>query len=88
MPLSDFECLTCGHVFETLFKLDDAVLCERCGEVTRRIYAATITKLNSQESVQNELKRRSKEHTLKHVKKAAGHKGTLPPNFGRRGWSL
>lgn len=38
MPLFDFKCVSCGHVFELLVKKDDNQVCPQCGNTSERQY--------------------------------------------------
>ncbi|WP_027367478.1 FmdB family zinc ribbon protein [Desulfocurvibacter africanus] len=40
MPLFDFHCGRCGHVFEDIAKADDMPACPKCGNAANRQLAA------------------------------------------------
>ncbi|MEG6552633.1 zinc ribbon domain-containing protein, partial [Desulfocurvibacter africanus] len=40
MPLFDFHCGRCGHVFEDIAKADDMPACPKCGSAANRQLAA------------------------------------------------
>jgi len=89
MPkLFDFECEICGHVFEYLTMDDtDHPGCPECGSLRTKTMLSTppVTKLHDPEALKETLKKRSADHTLRGVRKLAGHRGTLPKRFGRKG---
>lgn len=37
LKLNDYECLVCGHVFETMAYDDATVYCRKCGSYTKRL---------------------------------------------------
>lgn len=99
--LTDLMCSDCDYIFEALlYKQADEedvlsnsenanICCSICGKSNLKIIVGShTTKLNSREALQDELKRRSREHTLREAKKIAGHKGTLPPEFGTKGCGI
>ena len=63
MILYDYECLTCGEVFEELVKnRDQEVPCIACGSKTRRKFPLpALRTLNTKEKVHDALKKRSLE---------------------------
>jgi hypothetical protein len=93
MPfLTDVRCQACNYMWEVLLdhKHDQLPNCPKCehSDTLRIPVGAQITKLNSFEARSESLKKRSADHTLKGIKKIAGHKGTLPPNLGRKGCQI
>lgn len=38
MPLFDFKCTQCGHIFEKLVKTDENQACPECGAASERQY--------------------------------------------------
>lgn len=98
--LTDLYCKQCKHIFESLLQKDsedieqvisdnEDVVCPKCSSQDLGVVlGGWRTKLNSREETISELKRRSKEHSLREVKKLAGHKGTLPPEFGEKGCGI
>lgn len=67
----EYECLNCG-CFDVIASLDEwkpAVDCPNCGEESQQVFTCSprVTRLNSCESVQAELERRSIEHSQKHL---------------------
>lgn len=85
----DYVCSNCEHRWEFLAHLDDDVpeCCPHCGS-ENFIPAGDgghITTCHDPKVLEQTLKKRSADHTVTELKKLAGHKGTLPPNFGRRG---
>ena len=89
MPfLIDYMCLSCKHVWEILLnhKEEELTNCPKCNspDIQRQL-GGVITKINDPEILKETLKKRSADHTLKELKKKAGYKGTLPPNFGSKG---
>jgi len=92
--LADYECGNCGEISEILTHsrmLEDGTIesdmvgCPKCGSLKMtQVLGGHSTKLNDQETLSAELKKRSADHTLKEMRKQAGWKtGALPPNFGR-----
>lgn len=93
MPfLTDVKCDVCGNIWEELLtnKSETTSPCPKCQNTdTYKTYVGGhITKLNSQEALTAELKRRSAEHTLKGIRKIAGHRGSLPANLGQKGCQI
>jgi putative FmdB family regulatory protein len=42
MPLYDFKCISCDHIFEVVQKYsDDAPFCETCNKKTKKIISST-----------------------------------------------
>jgi hypothetical protein len=58
--------------------------CNNTLSLERNIVGGRITKCHDPEVLKEALKKRSADHTSAHVKREAGHRGTLPPDFGRR----
>jgi len=45
MPLYDYECGSCQHTFEGLYKFDDNVPCRKCGATTFKLPSASCIKI-------------------------------------------
>lgn len=85
--LRDYECIICEHVFEYLSHGDDDQPdCPECGSKKVEITLGTplVTKLHDPDTLKAALKKRSADDTLKQIKGHAGHKGSLPKDFGRK----
>jgi hypothetical protein len=86
--LQDWMCESCSHVFEYLTHGDsDKPGCPECGSLKTSITGTggVITKLHDPEVFKETIRKRSADHSLKGMKKLAGHKGTLPKRLGKRG---
>jgi putative FmdB family regulatory protein len=80
--ITDYLCLNCGVVWEAFLnnRHEHPECCPECESINiQRQLSATSTKMHDREVREAELKRRSREHSLKHIKRIAGHKGTMPP---------
>lgn len=42
MPMYDFECTACGHIFETIAKYEELPPCPECNGVTQRLMGAPL----------------------------------------------
>lgn len=86
--LSDWKCSSCKHVWEFLSHLDEKypAACPECNCTAIHSIAtsALVTKCHDPAAKKEILKKRSAEHTRDLVRKEAGHRGSLPPDFGRR----
>jgi DNA-directed RNA polymerase subunit RPC12/RpoP len=88
MPfLTDYLCYSCEKKWEELLDHKDDVISEcpfcKSKDITRML-GGTITTCHDPQVRSEKLKKRSEEHTRKLVQKQAGHKGSLPSDFGRR----
>jgi len=88
--LVNFICSHCEHQWEFLQHGQDQDPedgCPQCG--SKKFYVdpsgGRITKCHDPDVLKETLQRRSAEHTMKGVQKLAGHRGSLPKNFGRKG---
>jgi hypothetical protein len=90
--ISDWTCSPpngCGHTWEFLAHGDDVhpTFCPKCNNelslkpVTTKI---NITTCHDPIVKKEVLKKRSVDHSRKLVQKEAGHRGSLPKDFGRR----
>lgn len=88
IKLLDLRCTSCHHLFEYLLMGDETYpKCPLCdAEATPTISKPLVTKLHDPEALKNCLKQRSADHTNAQIRKLAGHRGTLPSKFGRRGF--
>lgn len=86
--VSDWRCNGCNHIWEYLSHLDDKYpsACPKCNctAIESITTGCLVTKCHDPDVKKEILKKRSADHTRQLVKKEAGHRGTLPPNFGRR----
>lgn len=41
MPMFEYQCKTCKHVFSDLAKFDDKIKCEKCNKPTEKLIATT-----------------------------------------------
>jgi hypothetical protein len=85
--ISDWKCNTCEHVWEFLSHLDEKYpeCCPECSciDIEPVVTGGLVTKCHDPEVKKEILKKRSADHTKQLVKKEAGHRGSLPPDFGR-----
>jgi len=85
--LQDWSCDNCHHTWEYLShgEEDTPVFCPECEspKIQTKIATPLVTTCHDPEVLKKTLKQRSAEHTAKLVRSKAGHRGTLPPNFGR-----
>jgi len=83
MFLTDLFCLVCNHTWEALLIAKDEIRgCPECSSLNVvRVPGGKITKLNDPETKNAALKKRSQEHSVKEMRKRAGHKGHLPFDF-------
>jgi putative FmdB family regulatory protein len=86
--LRDYKCNTCEHFFEHLShgEEEEVLRCPKCNSLDIEIIFSTplVTKLHEPEALKAALKKRSADDTLRQVRGHAGHKGTLPKDFGRK----
>ena len=86
--LRDYLCKDCEHVFEYLShgEEEEIAQCPECNSLNTEITLSTplVTKLHDPDMLKAALKKRSADDTLKQIKGHAGHKGTLPKDFGRK----
>jgi len=79
MPLYEFQCNKCGHIFEQIQGLDDpAPPCPECGEKSHKLIAQVSFKLNSNETLnriekryQHYIKGRKYKDAVRFLKKAS-----------------
>jgi hypothetical protein len=86
--LRDWSCESCSHVWEYLShgETDTPEECPDCSskDISPFISGTLTTRCHDPASKKEILKKRSADHTRRLVAKEAGHKGSLPPDFGRR----
>ena len=46
MPIYEYKCLKCGHVFDELKWRDDETVCPECGELAERVEAMPRSSFN------------------------------------------
>jgi len=87
MPfMTDLLCRKCNHTWEALLdkREDPNEECPKCrSNNVERVPGGVIATIHDMETLQASLKKRSADHSLREMKKHAGHKGTLPTGFGR-----
>jgi len=86
MFLTDYICHSCDHEWEVLLTNKDEKIenCPKCSSANiARVPGGNLHWCNNIEHRNKILKKRSNEHSLKQLKKIAGHKGSLPQSFGQ-----
>lgn len=86
--LFDYKCKDCEHVFEYLShgEEEEIAQCPECDSLNTETTLSTplVTKLHDPKAKKAALLQRSADDSLKQVRSHAGHKGTLPKNFGSK----
>jgi hypothetical protein len=86
--LTDWQCSSCNHVWEYLCHKEDQhpIECPNCESIQiepTTVGSAFVTRCHDPAAKKEILMKRSADHSRRLVQSQAGHRGSLPPNFGR-----